>query len=101
MERRIDGRTVPVCTSHKELAMPAVTTTIRTELDRRSDEFADVALMWVTGDGVDKTVICVYLKEDNTYFEIWAEPYLALDVFNHPFAYWDFCTYGDASRRAA
>ena len=76
--------------------------TTRTELDRRSDDFVEVVLMWVTGDGVDKTVICVHSKEDDAHFELWAEPYLALDVFNHPFVYWDFCTYtDDASPLAA
>ena len=70
--------------------MAAALRTTRTELDHRSDDYADVTLVWVTGDGVDETVICVHAKDGGTYFEIAAEPYLALDVFNHPFAYRDF-----------
>ena len=65
-------------------------TTTRTELDHRSDQFADVTLVWVNGVGVDETLVCVRTKEDGAYFEIATEPYLALDVFTHPFAYRDF-----------
>jgi hypothetical protein len=70
--------------------MAMSTTVTSTELDYRSDEFADVTLVWVTGDGVDETVVCVLAKHEGAYFEIPTEPYLALDVFNHPFAYRDF-----------
>jgi len=63
--------------------------TNRTELDHRSDDYAEVTLVWITGGGVDETVICVWAKEEDEYFEIATEPYLALDVFNHPFAYRD------------
>ena len=66
------------------------TGTTRTELDHRSDDYADVALVWVTGDGIDETVVCVHVKQEDTYFEIATEAYLALDVFTHPFAYRDF-----------
>jgi hypothetical protein len=59
----------------------------RTELDHRSNECIDVTLVWVTGHGVDQTVVCVRDKRDDAYFEIVTEPYLALDVFHHPFAY--------------
>ena len=64
--------------------------TTRIELDHRSDEYADVTLVWVTGNGIDETVVCVHAKEEDAYFEIATEPYLAPDVFNHPFAYRDF-----------
>ena len=70
--------------------MATPTTLTSTELDRRSNEFADVTLVWLTGDGVDETVVCVLAKHEGAYFEIPTEPYLALDVFNHPFAYRDF-----------
>ena len=65
-------------------------TTTRTELDHRSDQYAEVTLVWVNGAGVDETLVCVRTKEDGAYFEIATEPYLALEVFNHPFAYRDF-----------
>jgi hypothetical protein len=70
--------------------MATAISTNRTELDHRSDEYADVTLVWVTGDTVDETVVCVRAKAEDVYFEIVTEPYLALDVFNHPFAYRDF-----------
>ena len=77
-------------------------TTTRTELDHRSDQYADITLVWVNGAGVDETIVCVRTKEDGAYFEIAAEPYLALDVFNHPFAYRDFAVVvADAAPLAA
>ena len=82
--------------------MATPTTITFTELDHRSDEFAEVTLVWITGDGVDETVVCVLAKYENAYFEISTEPYLALDVFNHPFAYRDFARIGgEQSLRAA
>lgn len=82
--------------------MATPTTISYTELDHRSDEFAEVTLVWVTGDGVDETVVCVLAKHEDAYFEISTEPYLALDVFNHPFAYRDFARVGgEQSLRAA
>jgi hypothetical protein len=65
-------------------------TTRRTELDHRSDQYADVTFVWVNGAGVDETFVCVRTKEDEAYFEIATKPYLAFDVFNHPFVYRDF-----------
>ena len=70
--------------------MTTLLTTTRTELDNRSDRYAGVTLVWVTGDGVDETIVCVRSKDDGTYFEIAAEPYIALDVVDHPFACRDF-----------
>jgi hypothetical protein len=82
--------------------MATPTTLTYTELDYRSNEFAEVTLVWVTGDGVDETVVCVFPKHEDAYFEIPTEPYLALDVFNHPFAYRDFArAVGEQSQRAA
>ena len=43
-------------------------------------------------DREDKVVVCVRDRRDGAYFEILAEPYLALDVFYHPFAYRDRST---------
>jgi len=67
--------------------MTSVTRTTRTELDHRSSDSVDVTLVWVTGEGIDQTLVCVRDKRDGAYFEIATEPYLALDVFHHPFAY--------------
>lgn len=75
--------------------------TTRTELDTRSDDYAEVTLVWVSGDGVDETLVCVYAKDEGTYFEIATEPYLALDVFNHPFAYLDFAVAARDDRQLA
>ena len=73
----------------------------RTELAHRSGDGVDVTLLWVRGDGDEKTIVCVSDERNGAYFEIQAEPYLALDVFYHPFAYRDFSVdYGD-SRLAA
>ena len=81
--------------------MATPTKTTFTELDQRSDEFAEVTLVWITGDGVDETVVCVLAKHEGVYFEISTEPYLALDAFNHPFAYRDFARVVLESPRAA
>jgi len=81
--------------------MATPTTTTCTELDQRSDQFVEVTLIWITGDGVDETVVCVLAKHEGAYFEISPEPYLALDVFNHPFAYRDFARVEVESPRAA
>jgi hypothetical protein len=67
-------------------------TTKRTELDHRSSDRVDVTLFWVTGDGANGIVVCVCDRREGAYFEIPAEPHLALDVFYHPFAYRDFST---------
>jgi hypothetical protein len=44
-------------------------------------------LVWVHGNDVDETLVSVYDTREGTYFEIPAEPDLAYDVYNHPFAY--------------
>jgi hypothetical protein len=75
--------------------MPRLTRSTRTELDHRSTDDVDVTLVWVTGDGIDKTVVCVRDKLKDEYFEIATETYLAFDVFEHPFAYRDFGPVGD------
>jgi hypothetical protein len=72
--------------------MTHVLTNIRTELAHRSGDGIEVTLLWVRGSGNDATIVCVYDRREGAYFEIPAEPWLALDVYNHPFAYRDFST---------
>jgi hypothetical protein len=67
-------------------------TPTRTELAHRSSEGLDVTLVWVREGGEDKAVVWVCDRREGAYFEIAAEPYLALDVYYHPFAYRDFST---------
>jgi len=62
------------------------------ELAHRSSDGMDVTLVWVPGDDEDKAVVCVCDRRAGAYFEIPAEPCLALDVYYHPFAYRDFST---------
>lgn len=64
----------------------------RTELAHRSSAGIDVTLLWVHGDESDAVVVCVSDNREGAYFEIPTEPYLALDVYYHPFAYRDFST---------
>jgi hypothetical protein len=82
--------------------MPDLTTHTRTELAHRSGDGVDVTLVWLQGDDEDRAVVCVCNWREGAYFEVPAEPYLALEVYYHPFAYRDFSTvdYGD-SRLAA
>jgi hypothetical protein len=58
------------------------------ELARRIGAGVEVALLWEPGE--NQTLVCVYDRREGAYFEIVVEPYLALDVFHHPFAYRDF-----------
>jgi hypothetical protein len=64
----------------------------RIELAHRSTDSLDVTLVWVHGDSADEAVVCVCDSAKGAYFEIPAAPYLALDVYYHPFAYRDFST---------
>jgi hypothetical protein len=61
-----------------------------TELAHRSGDGVDVTLLWVRGDGADQTLVCVTDHRDGAYFEMPTAPYLALDVYYHPFAYRNF-----------
>jgi hypothetical protein len=74
----------------------------RTELAQRSSGDIDVTLLWVRRGAVDEALVCVSDRREGSYFEIPAEPYLALDVYYHPFAYRDFSTvdYEDGRRAA-
>lgn len=70
--------------------MANLSTTTRTELARRSGDGMDVTLVWVQDAGADSAIVCVCDRRAGAYFEIPAEPYLALEVYYHPFAYRDF-----------
>lgn len=72
--------------------MPRQSTETRTELAHRSSEGMDVTLIWVHGAERDKAVVCVCDQREGAYFEIPTEDYLALEVYQHPFAYRDFST---------
>jgi len=65
-------------------------TPTRTQLAHRSSKGLDVTLVWVHGDREDNAVVCVCVWWEGAYFEIPAEPHLALDVYYHPFVYRDF-----------
>jgi hypothetical protein len=58
-----------------------------TELAHRTSGGIEVTLVWLKADGEDRAVVCVSDTLESLYFEIPAEPYLALDVYYHPFAY--------------
>jgi hypothetical protein len=81
--------------------MTELSTHTRRELAHRSSEGMDVTLVWVQGDAEDKVVVCVCDSREGAYFEIPAEPYLALAVYYHPFAYSDFSSvdYQDIASR--
>ena len=82
--------------------MNELSTHTPTELAHRSSEGLDVTLVWVRDDGEDKAVVCVRDTREGAYFEIATEPFLALDVYYHRFAYRDFSTVDyDDSRLAA
>ena len=70
--------------------MPKLSTHTEAELAHRSSDGLDVTLVWVREDGEDKAVVCVCDRREGAYFEIPAEPHLAVDVYYHPFAYRDF-----------
>jgi hypothetical protein len=75
--------------------------TTRTELAHRSGAGLDVTLVWDTGGRADETLVCVSDEREGAYFEIPAEPYRALDVYHHPFAYRDFSSVDYEDRRLA
>ena len=72
-----------------------------TELAHRSSAGVDVTLMWVQADGEEKVCVSVCDRRDGSYFEIRAEPYLALEIYHHPFAYRDFSAVDYRDRRLA
>jgi len=82
-------------------SMTELSTERRTELAQRSSEDIDVTLVWVRRGGEDNVVVSVCDRREGAYFEITAEPYLALDVYYHPFAYRDFSTVDCCDSRLA
>jgi hypothetical protein len=60
----------------------------RRELSRRSNGGIDVTLYWHPTR--DELTVCVCDQRDGAYFEIRAQRDLALDVYNHPYAYAEF-----------
>ena len=62
------------------------------ELAQRSSAGVNVTLLWVHDANSESALILVHDQASGAYFEIPAEPYLALDVYYHPFAYRDFST---------
>jgi hypothetical protein len=81
---------------NEQMDMPLTSSQNRTrrELAHRSGEGLDVTLLWCPADGSAEEIIvvCVCDSREGVYFEIPAEPCLALHVYNHPFAYRDFCS---------
>ena len=75
------------------------------ELAHRSGDGLEVTLLWSPANGQNdqSLVVCVCDGRDGAYFEIATEPYLALEVYYHPFAYRDFSSvdYKDSSLRSA
>jgi hypothetical protein len=82
-------------------SMTELSTHTGRELAHRSSDGMDVTLVWVHGDGADKAVVCVSDRREGAYFEIPAEPYLALDVYYHPYAYRNVSTVDYADGRLA
>jgi hypothetical protein len=52
----------------------------------------DITLLWIHHGNSESALVLVHDQANGGYFEIPAEPYLALDVYYHPFAYRDFST---------
>jgi hypothetical protein len=59
----------------------------RRELAHRSNGGIDVTLNW--HPALDELTVCVRDQRDGAYFEIRPQRHLALDVYNHPYAYAD------------
>jgi hypothetical protein len=78
-----------------------IPTITRTELARRGGAGIDVTLVWVRREGANEALVCVCDRQEGAYFEIPAQPYLALDVYYYPFAYRDFSTVDYEDRRLA
>ena len=60
----------------------------RRELSHRSNGGIDVTLYW--HPTLDELTVCVRDRRHGAYFEIRAQRDLALDVYNHPYAYAEF-----------
>lgn len=57
----------------------------RRELSHRSNDGIDVTLYW--HPALDELTVCVRDHRHGAYFEIRPQRHLALDVYNHPYAY--------------
>jgi hypothetical protein len=79
--------------------MTELSTQTRKELAHRSSGDMDVTLIWLQSDGEDEAVVCVCDRREGAYFEIPTEPYLALEVYYHPFVYRGFSTVDYEDRR--
>ena len=73
------------------------------ELAHRTGDGLEVTLLWhpSSGQSNDSIVVCVCDSRSGVYFEITPEPYLALDVYYHPFAYRDLSAVDDEDSRLA
>ena len=70
------------------------------ELAHRSGAGVDVTLYW--NPVLDELIVCVCDERHGTQFEIRPQRHLALDVYNHPYAYADHeDVYAKENRRAA
>jgi hypothetical protein len=81
--------------------MTAEKITMMKELAHRSGDGVDVTLLWVRNGDADETLVRVTDHREGAYFEIHAEPELALDVYHHPFAYRTLSTVTHEDSRVA
>ena len=77
--------------------MTDLSTPTQRKLAHRSSDDVDVTLVRRADgrDGEERDIVCVHDRYEGVYFEIPAEPYLALDVYHYPFIYRDFSTVVD------
>jgi hypothetical protein len=71
----------------------------RRESARRSNDGIDVTLNW--HPALDELTVCVRDQRHGAYFEIRPQRHLALDVYNHPYAYADFAHVYERENRLA
>ncbi len=81
--------------------MTTCATDTQTELAHRCNDGIDVTLIWVHHGDAHRLRVCVCDRREGAYFEIEPEPYLALDVFYHPYVYRDFSRDYEDRRLAA
>ena len=71
----------------------------RRELARRSSAGVDVTLYW--HPTLDELIVRVCDERHGAHFEIHPQRYLALDVYNHPYAYADLAGMDEKGNRRA
>ena len=76
-----DGSAGALASEHRELA-------------RRSSAGIDVTLYWHPTR--DELIVRVWDEREGAYFEIHPQRHVALDVYNHPYAYADLALTGVA-----